>query len=66
LLFTDDSLILCRATEEEATHLKDLLQTYEECSGQVINVDKSTVLFSPNTGGEERRGEKASEGNIAD
>lgn len=34
LLFADDSLILCRATEEEASNLRDLLQTYEECSGR--------------------------------
>lgn len=55
LLFADDSLILCRATEEEATNLKDLLRVYEECSGQVINADKSAVLFSPNTGDFQRR-----------
>lgn len=55
LLFADDSLILCRATEEEAANLKDLLRVYEECSGQVINADKSAVLFSPNTGEFQRR-----------
>jgi hypothetical protein len=54
LLFADDSLILCRATEEEATNLKELLQIYKECSGQVINADKSAVLFSPNTGDTQR------------
>jgi hypothetical protein len=54
LLFADDSLILCRATEGEATNLKELLRIYEECSGQVINADKSAVLFSPNTGDTQR------------
>jgi hypothetical protein len=34
LLFADDSLILCRATDEEAVNLKDLLQIYEECFGE--------------------------------
>lgn len=50
LLFADDSLIMCRATEEEAVQLRNLLKIYEECSGQVINSEKSAVMFSPNTG----------------
>jgi len=50
LLFADDSLIMCRATEEEAVQLRNLLKIYEEYSGQVINSEKSAVMFSPNTG----------------
>nr|AAP53315.2 retrotransposon protein, putative, unclassified [Oryza sativa Japonica Group] len=49
LLFADDSLILCRANGGEAQQLQTILQIYEECSGQVINKDKSAVMFSPNT-----------------
>lgn len=55
LLFADDSLILCRATEEDAVHLRELLGVYEACSGQIINADKSIVLFSPNTGSTQRQ-----------
>jgi len=58
LLFADDSLILWvlfRSIEEEASHLRELLGVYESCSGQVINAEKSTVLFSPNTGSFQRR-----------
>lgn len=55
LLFADDSLILCKANEENVTHLKEILRIYEECSGQVINTEKSAVMFSPNTGDNQRR-----------
>jgi hypothetical protein len=49
LLLPDDSLILCRADGNGAQRLQSILQIYEECSGQVINKEKSAVLFSPNT-----------------
>jgi hypothetical protein len=50
LLFADDSLILFRAKEGDAQKLQDILNLYEACSGQVINKDKSAIMFSPNTG----------------
>jgi len=47
LLFVDDSLMLIRARgEDDAMQLQSILDLYEHCSGQVINKDKSTVLFS--------------------
>jgi hypothetical protein len=55
LLFADDSLILCKATTEDAEVLKHILSVYEECSGQMINADKSAVMFSPNTRSEDRQ-----------
>jgi hypothetical protein len=55
LLFVDDSLILCKANEENAIKLKEILTVYEECFGQVINTEKSAVMFSPNTGDTQRR-----------
>jgi hypothetical protein len=50
LLFVDDSLILIRAKEGDAQKLQEILHLYEECSGQMINKDKSAIMFSPNTG----------------
>lgn len=48
LLFADDSLILFRANGGDAQKLQSILALYEECSGQMINKDKSAVVFSPN------------------
>jgi ribonuclease HI len=49
LLFADDSLLLMEANHRSAAAVNSLLQTYEECSGQQINRDKSVVSFSPST-----------------
>jgi len=46
---------LCKASEEEAENSKELLKIYEDCSGQIINTDKSAVMFSSNTGEDQRR-----------
>jgi hypothetical protein len=55
LFFADDSLILMRAKAGDAQELKHILQVYEDASGQVINRDKSSILFSPNTNERIRR-----------
>jgi hypothetical protein len=49
LLFADDSLILMKATDESAQHLQNILSLYEAGSGKIINVDKSSIVFSKNT-----------------
>jgi hypothetical protein len=49
LLFADDSLILLKVSEESSLHLRNILNLYEVCSGQTINVDKSSIVFSMNT-----------------
>ena len=54
LFFADDSLILMRARESDARELRHILEVYERASGQVINKDKSSIMFSPNTRQEER------------
>ena len=48
LLFADDSLLLLKADARSANHLQDILSLYEECSGQTINKEKSSIMFSRN------------------
>jgi len=54
LLFADDSLILFRADGGDAQQLQGILNLYEEFSGQVINKDKSAIMFSANTASEKK------------
>ena len=49
LLFADNSLLFCQATQREVIAVTDILQTYAQASGQCINMEKSSVLFSSNT-----------------
>lgn len=54
LLFADDSLIMFRANGDEAQELQNVLNQFEECSGQMVNKDKSAILFCPNTSVEKK------------
>lgn len=49
LLFGDDSLLLMEASEGAAQEINRILSTYEQCSRQMINKDKSSIFFSKNT-----------------
>ena len=49
LLFADDSLIFCRATENECQTLLKILAKYERASSQQINRAKTTLFFSKST-----------------
>ena len=49
LFFADDSLLFAKAERRESERVKDVLMNYEKCSGQVINFEKSAILFSGNT-----------------
>ena len=49
LLFVDDCLLFCEATTKECKNLLDVLALYEGASGQAINRQKTTLVFSPNT-----------------
>ena len=49
LLFTNDSLLFCRATYKGTKVVLEILKLYAEASSQCINMDKSSVFFSNNT-----------------
>jgi hypothetical protein len=45
LLFADDNVVFLEASEENLASLRGLLQAYEECSGQKVNEQKSSIFF---------------------
>ena len=49
LLFADDSLLFCEATQGECHRLLDILAKYEASSSQAINCQKTSIFFSWNT-----------------
>ncbi|PNX71213.1 ribonuclease H [Trifolium pratense] len=46
LLFADDSLFFCRATKQEATNVRNIILDYQRASGQLVNMQKSEIIFS--------------------
>ncbi|XP_062020933.1 uncharacterized protein LOC133737384 [Rosa rugosa] len=50
LLFSDDSLMFGEASEHECLSVKAILDIYGRASGQQINLQKSSVVFSSNVG----------------
>jgi hypothetical protein len=48
LLFADDSLILMKVDVANVHKLQNILDLYESCSGQKINKEKSSIMFSRN------------------
>lgn len=48
LFFADDSMIFCKADKVQAEELKNILDMYAKGSGQLINLEKSSVFFSKN------------------
>jgi hypothetical protein len=54
LFFADDSLLFCRATRTQWESLTQVLQIYENASGQRLNASKTSIFFSKNTTMEDR------------
>ena len=49
LFFVDDCLLFCRANRTECQKIQQLLDWYEVASGQLVNMNKTTLFFSRNT-----------------
>ena len=54
LFFANDSLLFCKATNQECHKLIEILGLYEVASGQKVNAEKFSVFFSHNTPQEKR------------
>ncbi|KAL6201844.1 hypothetical protein ACLB2K_025556 [Fragaria x ananassa] len=49
LFFADDALFFLKGTLNNCSHLSHILSEYCTASGQLINMEKSGIYFSPNT-----------------
>ncbi|KAF7123782.1 hypothetical protein RHSIM_Rhsim12G0128200 [Rhododendron simsii] len=49
LFFADDSVLFWEATASGCHAIDEVLRKYEAASGQMVNRDKSSLFFSPNT-----------------
>jgi hypothetical protein len=49
LFFADDSLLFCKANSVEWRRLMRILEVYEAGSGQKLNLQKTSIIFSRNT-----------------
>nr|XP_025678801.1 uncharacterized protein LOC112778723 [Arachis hypogaea] len=49
LLFADDSILFCKSAPKTSKSILELLETYEDFSGQKVNLNKSAIFFSHNT-----------------
>lgn len=48
LLFADDNFLFFKAITSEAHSIKEILNSYEDFSGQAVNYQKLSVFFSSN------------------
>ncbi|XP_074374152.1 uncharacterized protein LOC141714536 [Apium graveolens] len=49
MFFADDCFIFSKASTEYANTIQTMLGVFEKASGQLVNIDKSTVFSSKNT-----------------
>ncbi|CAO2039661.1 unnamed protein product, partial [Urochloa humidicola] len=45
LLFADDTLLFFKASQQQVLVVKDILNSYAQCTGQLINPAKCSILF---------------------
>jgi hypothetical protein len=55
LLFADDSLLLLKINDGSAQCLQNILSLYEDGSGQIINKEKLSIMFSRITNDAEKQ-----------
>ena len=48
LLFADDSMLYARASVQDCVVINRILQVYKDASGQQVNLQKSSMVFSEN------------------
>lgn len=46
LVFVNDNLLFCQASVEENQYVQRLLQCYAKASGQLVNIEKTSLTFS--------------------
>ncbi|KAL0405499.1 UNVERIFIED_CONTAM: putative mitochondrial protein [Sesamum latifolium] len=49
LLFANDTFIFCQATQDAMNCVEQIWQVFEEASGLMVNLEKSSIAFSRNT-----------------
>jgi hypothetical protein len=54
LFFADDSLLFCRANSGDIEHINNIITTYQNASGQLVNVNKSEIMFSKHVNNQTR------------
>ena len=52
--FADDSLLFCKVQRRDCMEILNILQKYEQASGQKANMKKSALYFSSNTKAEDK------------
>ena len=58
LLFADNSLLFCKATDQECSNILEILEVYRSCSSQQINRNKTTIFFSKLTSKKKKKKKK--------
>ncbi|KAL0400946.1 UNVERIFIED_CONTAM: hypothetical protein Slati_4124500 [Sesamum latifolium] len=54
LLFADDTLVFCEATAASFHGIRMILDRYAQASGQIINLEKSSMVLSRNVSHDQR------------